>query len=221
MKRLNLSATAAFESKTLNFLIKFLPLWIQPDHLTLIALASALISGIFYVYAGTFPVLLLLINIMLVIHWFADSLDGRLARVRNESRPRYGYYIDHIFDSVSAAFFLGGITSSDLTLTTSWNWILVMMFLCMIHVFLKTKVYSIFELSIQNLGPTEARLGLIFVNFLVFISGNPRFHYLIDFTFLDLLGGIILIGFIIVLVPEILNTCLKLSREDVNKRLKH
>ncbi|MEJ2368879.1 MAG: CDP-alcohol phosphatidyltransferase family protein, partial [Acidobacteriota bacterium] len=33
-----------------------------------------------------------------VLNWFGDSLDGTLARVRNQQRPKYGYYLDHLVD---------------------------------------------------------------------------------------------------------------------------
>ena len=40
---------------------------------------------------------------LLVVHWFGDSLDGTLARVRRAERPRYGYYLDHLADAFATA----------------------------------------------------------------------------------------------------------------------
>ena len=39
----------------------------------------------------------------LTANWFGDSLDGTLARVRCQPRPRYGYYVDHVIDLFGTA----------------------------------------------------------------------------------------------------------------------
>ena len=129
MKRLNLATTAKIESDILDFLVKLLPSWVTPDLLTIAAFLSSLIGGTLYLFVTENPYLLLFINLCLLIHWFADSLDGRLARYRKDTRPNYGYYIDHILDSAAAAFFIGGITISELTITAAWIWVLSLMFL--------------------------------------------------------------------------------------------
>ncbi len=43
----------------------------------------------------------------LALNWFGDSLDGTLARVRGHQRPRYGFYVDHILDTLGVLFVLG------------------------------------------------------------------------------------------------------------------
>ena len=47
--------------------------------------------------SGT-PGALLLVPCFLAMNWFGDSLDGTVARVRRQQRPRYGYYLDHVVD---------------------------------------------------------------------------------------------------------------------------
>ncbi len=218
MKRLNLAVTAQIESNTLDYLVERLPVWVSPDLLTLTALLSSIVGGSLYLFVDKNPYFLLAINVCLFVHWFGDSLDGRLARLRKESRPNYGYYIDHIFDSVAAAFFIGGITISSLTITAVWVWVLSLMFLSMIHVFLKTKVNRVFEFSIQQLGPTEARVGLVVLNFLIFFFGNPEFIlFEISLKLMDVVGGALAIGFLLVLVPEITKTIMTLDRRDRGK----
>ena len=46
------------------------------------------------------------------VNWFGDSLDGTVARVRNQQRPMYGFYVDHVIDIVGAVFLLGGLALS-------------------------------------------------------------------------------------------------------------
>lgn len=219
MRRVNLAITAKIEDTFLYHAVKCVPRWISPDMLTLIALASAIVGGVTYIWAEKNLTLLLIINICLIVHWLADSLDGRLARYRKESKEKYGYYIDHMLDAFSAAFFIGGITTSTLTETTAWVWVLSLMLLTMIHAYLKTKISKIFELSMQQLGPTEARFGLIIINFILLVVGNPHFNiYTIPLTLLDIIGWSIVVGFLIVLVPQIFKTAIQLNREDIKRK---
>ena len=49
---------------------------------------------------------------MLALNWLGDSLDGTLARVRNQQRPTYGCYIDHIVDAFNTAVIGIGIVAN-------------------------------------------------------------------------------------------------------------
>ena len=49
--------------------------------------------------------------VMLAVNWFGDSLDGTLARVRQQERPRYGFYVDHVLDAVGILFLFGGLVA--------------------------------------------------------------------------------------------------------------
>src|SRR3954451_22422053 len=86
------------EQRALEAIARRLPGFVRPDHLTVLALAAAVAfavaawSGSFLIAAG-----------LLAVHWFGDSLDGTLARVRKAERPRYGYYLDHLADAFATA----------------------------------------------------------------------------------------------------------------------
>lgn len=198
MRRINLSSTAKVESRILDYFVNKIPLSISPDCLTATAFMSAIFGGLSYLFAERSLLFLLLVNLCLFIHWFADGLDGRLARFRKISRPKYGYYIDHILDVASAGLLLGGLVTSAITVTSSWLWVMVLMLLAMTNSFLKNKVFGVFELSIQNFGPTEARMGLIFTNFIIILFGNPNFQIVgIPTSLIDLIGAITAVGFLV------------------------
>lgn len=215
MQRISLAATAKIEAKILDYLVARLPGWTTPDFLTLTALISALLGGFSYTLAQRNHLFLLLVNFFLIVHWLADSLDGRIARYRNQSRPNYGFYIDHVLDSASAALFLGGLTTSPLTDTTAWIWVLALMLLSMIHMFLKAKVFDVFEMSIQLAGPTEARLGLFLFNLAIFIIGNPAYHILsIPVKLVDIFGWIGVATFLTLIIPDVYKTARRLDKMD-------
>src|SRR5262245_2251940 len=82
------------------------------DHLTALGLVALLGAGLSYWYSRWNNVGLLMVIACLAVNWAGDSLDGTLARVRNKQRPRYGFYVDHIVDSLGALFLLGGLSLS-------------------------------------------------------------------------------------------------------------
>jgi phosphatidylglycerophosphate synthase len=144
------------EQRLLEAIARRLPAFVRPDHLTVLALfaavgfAVAAASGAFLVAAG-----------LLVVHWFGDSLDGTLARVRRAERPRYGYYLDHLADAFATALVgLGLGLSSQMHLVAGLA--LVVAYLALsINSYLETQALGRFSLGYGRLGPTEARLGLI------------------------------------------------------------
>ena len=109
MERQHTSVLAGVEKQCLVWLAERMPWWVQPDHLTLLALASTFMAGVSYAAVQWWLPSLLVVNAWLIVNWFGDSLDGTLARVRRRERPRYGFYVDHMADSFGALFLLGGL----------------------------------------------------------------------------------------------------------------
>src|SRR5690242_13034115 len=101
-KRIQQSFVSAAEKKTLLWLAARTPDWINSDHLTALGFAGNIAAGLCYALAARKPMMLLGAVACLAINWLGDSLDGTLARVRNQQRPRYGFYVDHVIDTFSA-----------------------------------------------------------------------------------------------------------------------
>src|SRR3954447_16188920 len=144
------------EQRVLEAMAVRLPRFVKPDHLTALALAAAV--G-FAVAAATGH--LWTAAALLVVHWFGDSLDGTLARVRRAERPRYGYYLDHLADAAATALIgLGLGLSAHMHLAAGL--VLVIAYLALsINSYLETQALGRFTLGYGRLGPTEARLALI------------------------------------------------------------
>jgi archaetidylinositol phosphate synthase len=162
--RLQESITAAPERKILLWLASRVPAQINSDHLTLLGFLSMCLAGASYAFARWHPLGLLLATIFLSLNWFGDSLDGTLARVRNCQRPRYGFYVDHMIDSVGAIFLMGGFAASGFI---DWRipvGMLVAFLLLSIETYLATYTLGVFRLSFAKLGPTEIRILLALGN---------------------------------------------------------
>ena len=103
---------------------------------------------------------LLLVIPFLALNWFGDSLDGTLARVRNQQRPRYGYYVDHVLDAVGFAALFGGLMLGQHMSLTIGLAFLAAYYLLVVEISLATHARGTFKLAFLKIGPTELRILL-------------------------------------------------------------
>ena len=148
------------EKRLLIWLAARMPSFVNSDHLTALGLAAMVAAGAAYALSGSWPWLLLAVNVLLVVNWFGDSLDGTLARFRNRCRPRYGFYVDHVVDMFGALFLLGGMALSGYMSPAVAIAVLVTYFMMAIHVYLATYALGVFKIAYGGLGGTELRLLL-------------------------------------------------------------
>jgi len=111
-QRMNRGLLASVERKTLIWLANRMPAAVNSDHLTALGFVSLIGVGLAYWYSRYSSTGLILAMVFLVLNWFGDSLDGTLARVRNQQRPRYGFYIDHILDALGSVCLFTGLALS-------------------------------------------------------------------------------------------------------------
>jgi archaetidylinositol phosphate synthase len=157
MVREHTSVLAESEKRLLVRMAGGLPAWVNSDHLTFIgALAMLGVGGAFW--AGG-PALLLVIP-LLALNWFGDSLDGTLARVRHQERPRYGYYVDHVLDAVGFAALFGGLVLGRHMSQTLGLAFLAAYYLLVVEISLATHARGTFKLAFFKIGPTELRILL-------------------------------------------------------------
>jgi len=162
--RLQHSVLNALEKRTLIWLAHRLPAFVGSDHLTLLALAAMAGAGASYWAAQFTPAGLWLAIVCLAVNWFGDSLDGTLARVRQQPRPRYGYYVDHVVDAVGALCLFGGMAASGFMSAPVAAVLVIAYFLLCLEVYLATVSLGEFRMSFFGVGPTELRLLLALGN---------------------------------------------------------
>jgi phosphatidylglycerophosphate synthase len=148
------------ERRVLIWLAERMPPAVNSDHLTMLALASMLFVGLAFAISSRFPPALVAIVAFLALNWFGDSLDGTLARVRGHQRPRYGFYVDHILDTLGVLFVLGGLAVSGHMSPLVAAGFLVGYYILCIEVYLATYCLGTFRMSFWGWGPTELRILL-------------------------------------------------------------
>jgi len=159
-QRLATNPLADLERRCLIWMAGRLPRWVTSDGLTLLALAGMGLTGLAYAAARNHPAALLLAILGLGINWFGDSLDGTVARVRRQQRPRYGFYVDHVVDCFGVLFVMAGLGWSGYMSPGVAMAFLVAYFMLSVEIFLATYCLAVFRLSFWGVGPTELRLLL-------------------------------------------------------------
>jgi phosphatidylglycerophosphate synthase len=154
------SVLAPMEKRTLIWLARRMPDAVNSDHLTLVALAAMLGAGLSFAVAPVWPAGLALVVVCLAGNWFGDSLDGTLARVRDQQRPRYGYYVDHVVDAFGMLFLFGGMALSGYMSPLVAAGLLVAYFMVSIEVYLSAHTLGEFTITSFMMGPTELRIVL-------------------------------------------------------------
>jgi archaetidylinositol phosphate synthase len=166
--RLQQSILAGPEKRLLIWMAERTPSRIDPDHLTLLGFVAQLMTGVSYAMAGSNRLWLIGGVGLLALNWFGDSMDGTLARVRQKQRPRYGFYVDHMLDSIGAVALMIGLASSGYMSPGIAIGLLILFLLLSIQSYLATYVLGEFRVSFWSFGPTELRVLLISGNLAVF-----------------------------------------------------
>jgi phosphatidylglycerophosphate synthase len=166
--RIQESIFAAPEKRLLIWLAERIPARINSDHLTLLGFTAQLLTGVSYALARYDRLWLLAGIAFLALNWFGDSLDGTLARVRNQQRPRYGFYVDHILDSIGSVALMGGLALSGYMSPAIAISLLILFLLLSIQSYLATYTFGEFRMSFWSFGPTELRLLLVAGNLALF-----------------------------------------------------
>jgi phosphatidylglycerophosphate synthase len=213
MRRVQESWVAEYEKRTLLWLAARTPQWIGPDRLTVLGFTAQIGAGVFYALARWNKYSLLGVIVFLALNWLGDSLDGTLARVRKQLRPRYGFYVDHMVDTFGALALMGGLALSG----SMHPWIaiglLVAFLMLSIQSYLATQALGEFRLSFWRFGPTELRILLMSGN--LALLWKPSMHFIGgEYRLFDVGGAIGLGGMGLMLTCFTLENALRLYREE-------
>jgi phosphatidylglycerophosphate synthase len=209
--RIHGSLLAGVERRALVWLAERMPDWVNSDQLTLLGFIAQIATGVCYALAVRDRPMLLAAIVCLAVNWFGDSLDGTLARVRQRPRPRYGFYVDHMIDSIGAVAMMGGLALSGYMHPVIAIGLLTAFLLLSIQSYLATYTLGEFHLSFWRFGPTELRILLAIGNLALF-----RWAWVIHggYRLFDIGGAIGLAGMAAMLVFFSLQNTVRLYREE-------
>lgn len=198
MERIQENVVARQERRFLTWACSRMPERVTPDHLTALSVVGALLVPAGYFGSRADPRFLLVAILGLVANWFGDSLDGSLARYREVTRPRYGYFLDHSVDAFGTVLMIGGMGLSPYVRTDVALFAVAGYLALCIHVFLKNYVTGTFQLTFIHLGPTELRMVFVALTVFMFFAGPS--HDLGSATLSDCDIALTIIGIVLVLL---------------------
>jgi phosphatidylglycerophosphate synthase len=189
------------------------PRWVSSDQLTVLGLCAQIGAGVCYGLSRYDRRALLLVILCIALNWLGDSLDGTLARVRRQQRPRYGFYVDHMVDVFGSVALMTGLACSGML---HWQTAIAMLVAFMIlssESYLATYTLSCFELSQGFFGPTEIRILLIIGNLALLRSPYATVfgHRMLLF---DLGGAIGVIGMLATAIVVTMRHTAELYRQE-------
>ncbi|HPQ78924.1 MAG TPA: hypothetical protein PLG47_00505 [Candidatus Dojkabacteria bacterium] len=214
-KAINTAITGKIEEEAKKWICPRIPSWVNSDHLTVLGYIGILITSVGVILGFANRWFLLLFPLGLITNWFGDSFDGSLARYRKKGRPKYGYYIDKIVDSVAVitlalAFGLSGFFKIEIALLFACLYLALMS-----HVDLVTHVQGENRNAFGLFGPTEIRIvGIIFSAYMFFsrvVYFNFSNYYLTQYDI-----GLLIINLImsVILIVSIVRKGIELNKID-------
>src|SRR5436190_7944475 len=210
MVREHTSVLAASEKRLLVRMAAALPRGVNSDHLTTLGAVAMFGVGACFWAGGS---ALLLVIPLLALNWFGDSLDGTLARVRGQQRPRYGYYVDHVLDAVGFASLFGGLMLGGHMSLTLGLAFLAAYYLLVVEISLATHARGTFKLAFLKVGPTELRILLaigtvqLMRSDIVTVLGR-------QWLLFDVGGAVAIAGFVFAFVVGVIRNGVALYNEE-------
>ena len=204
---------SALEKKALRWMAERVPSWINSDHLTALGFVAMVFAGISYSLSSSNSNYLHIASLLIIVNWLGDSLDGTLARYRNQLRPRYGFYVDHVLDTFSTFFLFGGLAVSGYMSPMLAGLFLIAYLMLSIQVYLATYAIGKFKMSFAWFGPTELRMLLIIGN--CALVAHPEITLLdTNVLLFDLGGAIGIIVMAILLVSSSIKNIVYLYKQE-------
>lgn len=224
--RIQTSLINAVERKVLIWMAERMPRWVTSDMLTCVGVLGALIIAAGYVLSVYDYRWLWLASAGFVVNWFGDSLDGTLARVRDEQRPLYGFFLDHNVDGINETLMFVGLGLSPFVNMGLAMSLLAVYLLLSIYVYISAHLKGEFKLTYAKLGPTEFRLLAIVVN-TVLVCVEPLRAYGTTWMLLgsevrvgvlDFVGMAVLVVMVSMLLSNLVRDAREYAKIDPPKR---
>jgi archaetidylinositol phosphate synthase len=166
--RVNDSVLALWEKRALIALAGRMPAWVNPDQLTALGVAGAVLTFLAYILSQNHAAFLWIASLGIAINWFGDSLDGTLARVRKIERPRYGFFLDHTTDLLSQSLVALGLGLSPYVRFDIACLVLIAYLIAAAFTFVRRIVSGSLAIALLGVGPTEVRVGIVVLNTVMF-----------------------------------------------------
>ena len=231
MKKIENSPFDPFVKWLFPKIVPHVPLWLTANRITFIGIFGSILASLM-LWLSIHNKFLGVVGIFLVwLHWFADTLDGEVARARGPTK--LGYYLDHFGDSISVVFIGIGALSVPGAHILIGQWLVIIYLLFIVNGLIQTEFTRVIELP--AFGPTEIHFSVILLLIAHFfvaygepweimpaITGTggviPEFlGFDSGLCFMDHFGLLFIVGMLIMLPIEMIKTariCVQMQQEE-------
>lgn len=216
-------------------LLRFVPKWMSANVISVLGIFIAMFAGLSMAISGAFAdvatarFFYLLGAFFVLLTWVTDTMDGVVARARNQL-TKTGYYLDHFGDALATVFIGLGIFATNGSHILIGFFCVTVYMLFHVHMHIRKSQLKVMELPF--FGPTETRFLIIAVIIVQTFVGFREFGVVfpeltgregVITTFLDVKRGLTLVdslglvaaaGGTIGLIVEIIITMRLIGKED-------
>lgn len=213
--RVNDILLGPWERPVLRWLCIHMPQWVSSDLLTAIGFFGGIIIAASYWLTNVDKNFLWLVDVGFAVNWFGDSLDGSLARYRKVERFKYGYFVDHIVDTLTQTMICLGLGLSPFISFPYALLALVGYLQLGILSYVQAAVTGVFKLSYGKIGPTEIRFILVGVNAVFYFAKNPLVQLpWMTLSLFDLIALVIVVVLFVYFIFFALMQAVELHKQD-------
>ncbi|MGO9430510.1 CDP-alcohol phosphatidyltransferase family protein [Rhodoblastus sp.] len=161
MNRKNSSFLAHSEQKLIQWILPRIPARTTSLHLTGFGMVGSFAAAVALIGCNWSHLWLPIVALGISINWFGDSLDGALARFRNEERPRFGFLVDHTCDLFSTIMLIVAFGFSPFLSLVAALSVLLCYLLFSSYTYIRAAAHHVHQMSYLGLGGTEFRILMI------------------------------------------------------------
>ena len=118
-KKINHSLLAPRSEYLADLILPLIPQWVTANDITIFKFITCAIASVLFYLASFHKAWLLLVTLPLFLSWVADSLDGKVARTRNQTSDK-GFFLDLFSDALGSTLIGLGIAFSSYTVFALW-----------------------------------------------------------------------------------------------------
>lgn len=159
--RRNRSFLAEAEQALIRWILPQIPQHVTSLHLTIVGMLGSLTAALGLIGCNWSYACLPAVVLGVALNWFGDSLDGSLARYRQDERPRFGFLVDHTCDLFSQIIIIVAFGLSPFLSLISALVVLLCYLLYSAYTYIRAAAHHIHQMSYIGMGATEFRILMI------------------------------------------------------------
>jgi len=160
-ERHNRSFLVVREQALIRWILPRIPAHVTSLDLTTVGVVGSILTAAGLVGCNWSYSFLVVVICGVILNWFGDSLDGSLARYRQEERPRFGFLVDHTCDLFSQILIIVAFGLSPFLSLVSALVVLLCYLLYSAYTYIRAAAHHIHQMSYIGMGATEFRILMV------------------------------------------------------------